>query len=263
MQTRSKKARRHHHILTSLAANSGMTVADLADQLEVSRQTIRRDLDELSSAGRINRTYGGASTPPVGQEPNMVERGRSNVRERMQIAELAMSLVCENDVIMLSGGLTTSVIAQQLSLSFERLQILTNSLSVAAILGKSGASRIVMLPGDYDGSEGCTIGAETLEFIKKFRGDLAFIGGTGIDCNGLYEVHSGLSWVDRAMIAQCTRSAALLTCDKVGNSYFEKICALEDLDYFVTNQPVADKMVRCLEVAQVKLMTPEIAVAAQ
>lgn len=257
MQKRSKKGKRHHHILSSLAANSGMTVADLADQLEVSRQTIRRDLDELSNAGRINRTYGGASTPPVGQEPSVVERGRSNVRERLRIAEQAISLVSENDVIMLSGGLTTSVIAQQLSLSFERLQILTNSLSVATILGKSGASRVVMMPGDYDSAEGCTQGPEALEFIKKFRGDLAFIGATGIDCNGLYEVHTGLSWVDRAMIAQCTRTAALLTSDKVGNAYFEKICGLNDLDYFVTDKPIPDAMARCLHEADVRAMAPK------
>ena len=234
-----------------------MTVADLADQLTVSRQTIRRDLDELSSEGRLNRTYGGASAPPVGQEPSMIERGKFHMQERTLIAERAISLVSENDVVMLGGGLTTSVFAQQLSLSFQRLQILTNSLSVAAIMGKSGASRVVLMPGDYDRNEACTIGAETLEFIKKFRGDIAFIGGSGIDCNGVYEVHSGLAWVDRAMIAQCSRSVALLTADKVGSAYLEKICPLEKLSCFVTDRPIPADMARCVQEAGVKLLTAD------
>lgn len=255
-RTRSKKARRHHQILNTLAANSGVTVADLSDQLAVSRQTIRRDLDELSGEGFINRTHGGASTPPVGQEPNMAERGTFNMRERALIARCAASLVSENDVLMLGGGLTTSVLAQQLAVSFRHLQILTNSLSIATTMGRSGASRVVLLPGDYDGTEACTVGAETLEFISKFRGDIAFIGGSGIDCDGVYEVHSGLSWVDRAMIAQCPRRVAMLPCEKVGKAYFERICPLDDLDYFITDKAVPASMTRCLDDACVTLLTP-------
>lgn len=233
--TKLKKNVRHRHILTSLAANAGMSVSDLSNQLAVSKQTIRRDLDELSERGEISRTYGGASAPAVGIEPNLAERGQTLLAERTQIADLACELFKERDTIMIGGGITAMFCAQAFARSFQRLQIVTNSISVATVMAKSGSHRVILAPGDYDPMEGCVVGAETQAFIDKFRADVAVIGASGLDREGIYEVHTGISWVDRAMLRRSHRGMVVVTDNKMGHSHLEHICPLSSLDMVVTN----------------------------
>ncbi len=252
-----RKKERHRHILTALAANAGMTVTDLAVELLVSKQTIRRDLDELSENGEINRTYGGAASPPVGIEPNLAERGQMMIPERTQIADVAVKMFREGETIMIGPGVSTSFFAQFLAREYQRLQILTNSLSVATIMAKSGSHRVVLIPGDYEPLEGCVTGAETLAFVEKFRADVAVIGASGIDQEGVYEAHSGISWVDRAMLSRSLRNMVLLTDDKFNHPYLEKICSLGDLDALVTNKAPEGQLLSALNDADVSCHLPK------
>lgn len=251
-----KKSERHRLILIALAANSGMTVSDLAEELAVSKQTIRRDLDELSENGEVNRTFGGASSPRVGQEPNLAERGQTKIAERTQISDVASRLIKEGETIMIGAGVTTSYLAQTLARRFQRLQILTNNLSAATILAKSRTHRVILLPGDYDPMEGCVVGSETLAFIDKFRADVAVIGASGIDGEGLYEVHSGIAWVDRVMMRRSNRNIAILPDDRFGHAHLEQICLLSELDDVVTNTRPANGIVEALRRDEVELHYP-------
>ena len=111
----------------------------LPDEFQVTTETIRRDLDELSDRGLISRTYGGAAPRSLIGEPGVLLRAQANVAERQRIALAATSLVKPGDVVMIDAGSTTAFFAAELAKSSHPLTAITNSLGVARALGASEA----------------------------------------------------------------------------------------------------------------------------
>src|SRR5262245_42876539 len=97
----TKKTDRQQRILQELRANTAIRISELAKELGVSGETIRRDLAELGEAGAVNRTYGGAVARPFGAEPNWSERHNLMREERQQMAKVAVGLASPGDVLML------------------------------------------------------------------------------------------------------------------------------------------------------------------
>jgi len=97
------KSDRQARIVAELRTAPTLRVNELAQLLDVSTETVRRDLAELDERGLINRTYGGA-TRPVSFEPALAEREKMMVAERERIAAAAVTLVEANDILMIGGG---------------------------------------------------------------------------------------------------------------------------------------------------------------
>src|SRR5262245_60723650 len=137
MSSRTRRAspeERRERILRDLKLNAAIRVSQLARALGVTTETIRRDLDELSADGTINRTYGGAALPPSQREPAVHERESLHVSERSRVAATAARLVKPGDVLMVDAGSTTLHFARQLASSAGALTVITNSLPVAQTL---------------------------------------------------------------------------------------------------------------------------------
>jgi DNA-binding transcriptional regulator YhcF (GntR family) len=109
---RQSKSERQARIVSELRAAPALRVNDLADRLDVSTETVRRDFTELEERGLINRTYGGAMRP-MSLEPALAEREQLMVAERERIASCAVQLVEDNDILMIGGGATTLHFARQ------------------------------------------------------------------------------------------------------------------------------------------------------
>lgn len=206
--TLSKKDRRQKKILSALDRNPSMRVSELAETLEVSSETIRRDLTHLDNAGRINRTYGGAVRGQV-SEPHLAERLTQHVEARQAIARTAMNLIGEAETIFIGGGATTLHFARALRSTTRRLTVLTPAHRVAAELSENSNIQIMCLPGVYDGKEGLVTGPETLAAIRRFYTPVAFMGASGVDAGGVSEAMLGPSEVYRAMI-ECSQVAYVL-----------------------------------------------------
>lgn len=206
--TLSKKDRRREQILAALDRNPSMRVSELAKTLNVSSETIRRDLSHLNDAGRINRTYGGAVRGQV-SEPHLAERLGQHIGARQSIARLAMSLIGDAETIFVGGGATTLHFARALRSTTRRLTVLTPAHRVAAELSENVNIQIMCLPGIYDGKEGLVTGSETLAAIRRFYTPVAFMGASGVDANGVSEAMLGPSEVYRAMI-ECSQVAYIL-----------------------------------------------------
>src|SRR5262245_47240192 len=112
---RISKRSRHERILMRLANDVAVRISVLAEEFQVTTETIRRDLDDLAERGLISRTYGGAAPRPLIGEPGVQLRARSHVGERQQIAAAAALLVRPGDVIMIDAGSTTALFALELA----------------------------------------------------------------------------------------------------------------------------------------------------
>lgn len=204
----SKKESRQNRIMTALDANPSIRVRELAEMLEVSTETVRRDLSELDDAGRINRTYGGAVRGQV-SEPHLAERLNLHVEARQAIGRAAARLIEGVDTIFVGGGATTLHFVRVLRGIDRQISVLTPALRVAAELSVNPYIQVMCLPGLYEGKEGLVTGPETLESIERFRAPVAVMGASGVDVAGVSEAMLGPSEVYAAMI-RCSEMSYIL-----------------------------------------------------
>jgi DeoR family transcriptional regulator, fructose operon transcriptional repressor len=140
-----KRRNRHERIL-ELLQTSELDIDRLAEMLEVSVATIRRDLGRLAEQGKITRTYGGAVLLLSGLERSLQERALIAKREKEIIAEIASAYVEDGDTLILDAGTTTGALARQLR-RFRNLKIITNGFSVMLALAEAENIEVILLGG--------------------------------------------------------------------------------------------------------------------
>jgi DeoR/GlpR family transcriptional regulator of sugar metabolism len=212
----SKKVARQARILTALDSNPALRVSDLAAQLDVSAETIRRDLTELEERGRITRTYGGAVRSQA-FELALTERLKLKVPERQRIARKAIELVADVDSIFIGGGASTLHFARALSSIDRRLQVITAAFSIAQEMAANPRVQVMALPGLVEAKEGLVFGGETLAAIRKYRPPVAVIGASGITEEGVSEALMSAAQVYTAMIENADETLVLADRTKFGH----------------------------------------------
>lgn len=125
----SKKTRRQDLLLSVLEKNASICVNELADQLDVSTETVRRDLSELDRTGQIKRTYGGA-VRTKSFEPALEERLTQHIAAREKIAHMAVEYVSNSNSLFIGGGATTLLFARALRQTRRQLTVLTPHLAL-------------------------------------------------------------------------------------------------------------------------------------
>lgn len=231
------KAQRHRSILAALATDPTVRISALAATFGVSGETVRRDIEELSRAGAVRRTYGGASIVQAGLQPELSSRERMAVAERARIGAAAAGLVEPGSVVMLDAGSTTTQFARALAARGIAATVLTNSLNAAAELASvpGDGLRVVLCPGDVSAAERGVYGPETEAFLRRFNADLAVIGASGLTEEGPCEAISRAAWVKRAMLARAPRRMLLADSGKFGRGLMECVCRLSELTDLVTD----------------------------
>lgn len=211
----SKKTQRHDRILSVLDANPSIRVNELADELGVSTETVRRDLTELDDTGRIKRTYGGAVRTKT-FEPALSERSLLHVEARETIARLAVERVGDADSLFIGGGATLLHFARALRHINRRLTVLTPAFSIATELSTNPLIEVMALPGIVEPKEGLVIGGETLKCIAQFRTPMAVVGASGVDSNGVSEALLNAAQVYASMINNADETLVLADSSKFG-----------------------------------------------
>jgi DeoR/GlpR family transcriptional regulator of sugar metabolism len=209
------KSDRQARIVAELRATPTLRVNELSALLDVSTETVRRDLAELDERGLINRTYGGAMRP-VAFEPALAEREKLMVEERERIAVAALKLVETNDILMIGGGATTLTFARRLAVERDHLTIITHSFSIAMALASNPFHKVLMLPGQYDAREGLIHGPDTIDALQKYRAHRAFLGASGLTPEGPNDAGVGPGLIYGAMVKRATRATILADHSKFG-----------------------------------------------
>ena len=250
---RLKKAARQRLIVAELSTAATVRTSDLAQRLGVSAETVRRDLEELTGRGVLNRTYGGASGRHVGVQPILDDRSGLAVGERQRIAHRAAALVSAGDVVMIDSGSTTTHFAHALARVADGITVLTNSFGVANALVDQPAVRVIVCPGDFSARERGVYGPETIAFLNRFNADIAFIGASGLSADGPTDVETQACWVKRTMLSRADRTVLLADSSKFDTKRLEVVCAWSALTDFVTDRAPAHDLAQSLDAAGVSL----------
>ncbi len=230
---------RYQRILSLLSSNQLVSANDLAGLLEVSRETVRRDLLELEKKGLIDRVHGGAVLPNKGHEAPFENRREEQIRAKQNIARKAVTLIPSGSSIMVDAGTTTSAFGQALA-KLSGIMVITNSIDIAQTIKASKSDiDLILLGGQMVSDVPATYGELTLSEIKRFNVDLAFIAPVAVHADqGAFSFALKEAEIASTMIAQARESIILCDRTKLGIINRVRIAQTSDINYIVTDSLV-------------------------
>ena len=235
------KEDRQSFILEKLDFDHKVMVMDLAKFLSVTPETIRRDLTEMEMNEQLTRIHGGAvAFSPIHKEMVYEKKMLLHIEEKKKIAKRAAEMIQHGDTIAVDVGSTTVHIADMIE-NVQGLTVLTNSLSAAnrfnlAIEEHRMTGQVIMLPGITNPYQSSVKGTYTVEFLKRFYFNRAFISCGGVTKDAVYDFDMDESLVSETMI-ECSQEAILLTdCSKLNKKSLFEIGPLSNLSKIICNQ---------------------------
>lgn len=251
--------KRRSEILQALRETGSYSIADLAERLSVSTETIRRNLKPLIESGEVIRFHGGILDPGKVEEPPFRRRMQVNRDAKRAIAALAAAAVRDGDSLILDSGTTTTYLAEALS-GHSRLFVVTNSAEIACRLASRNNNRVFMTGGELSGDDAAAFGAASTDFLRQFEVNFAFISVGGITARGdLVDFHLFEAEFARAAMAQAQENWVVADRSKFGRDAPIRICDLSMVDAVVCDgRTTPDFERRCRE-ADIRLLTPDLA----
>lgn len=239
---------RHPQILKIAREDGRVTVDGLAERLGVTPQTIRRDLSDLASSGRLERIHGGAMLPSGVSNIGYEDRQGINASAKQAIARACAAEIPDNASVFLNIGTSTEAVARELT-GHRNLMVLTNNMNVANILAANSGCEIILVGGVLRRSDGGLVGDLTTAMIERFKFDIAVIGCSALDCDGdLLDFDFQEVNVSRTIMRQARRTFLVADAHKFQRSAPVRIASLEMVDVFYTDAPPpAPLAARCRE----------------
>lgn len=226
-----------------------MNVLDMAEKLDVSTATIRRDLNELEQRGMIRRIHGGAVLASVSTtfEYQYHDKVALRMEEKKRIAIFAAEEVQDGDAIFLDSGTTTYQIASLLG-SKKNLTVITYDMSIASILNNHTSAQIIVTGGIVRPYYNVLLGSITEAFIQNMMVDKVFISADAIHQNfGISNANYIESGVKSLLVKAGKKVILVADRTKFGKVAVSKFCDLEDIDLLITDKEVSQDMVTAIQ----------------
>jgi len=228
------KEERRQYILDKIKLNRKVLSTNLSTELNVSEDTIRRDLNELSNNGLIKKVHGGA-LPLENKAPSYDERSNYNLEEKNIIAKKAVSLIKEGQVIIMSGSTTNLQLAKIIP-SDINATIYTYSLPIAIQLTEHSSIEIIFIGGKLNKRAQVTVGLDVVASISQLRADLCFMGTGGIDiAKGMTEPNWEVSHIKRIMIDASDQVVVLCANNKINEVKRYPVTPINDINTIITD----------------------------
>lgn len=224
-------------------------VVFLSNQLKVTPETIRRDLEYLEEKGAVKRVHGGAILNQTNiSETNFLVRESINIREKELIALEACKVVSNGDFIAMDVSTTNTEISKQLVKNFHKLSILTNSLVIATILSENPDFSIFLPSGKLINSELCIVGASCISYINQFHIDTFFMSVSGISLEkGLMDYGYGEFEVKMAMYQNAINKFVVADHTKFETTAMLRISNVKSVNGIITDPMISPSVVKKYE----------------
>lgn len=228
------KAERHKYIMTRLIEDQKVVTTDLALALDLSEDTIRRDLNELDNKNLLEKVYGGA-IQSAEKPADVFDIVIAAEEEKKKIVTKALSLLHDGQVVIMSGGSTNLVFAKLIP-SDLKATIYTYSLPIAMQLSQHPNIDLIFIGGKMQKNAMVTIGMDVIQVLSKIKADICFIGASSINVKqGLTEVGYEVSIVKKAMIESSDKVVSMFASSKLNTKMPHIVCDLNQLDTIVTD----------------------------
>lgn len=248
-------AERQQKILRRARRAGRVEVATLADELAVTGETVRRDLDALERQGLIRRVHGGAL--PVERlrfESGVSERLATMAPEKERIGKAALDHLPREGAILVDAGTTTARFAESIPDDRE-MTVVTNALPIALSLSARPRLTVLTVGGRVRGRTLAQVDRWALRSLSEIRVDVAFLATNGVSvAGGLTTPDLAEATVKEAMVTAANRVVLLADHTKVGDDQFCRFADISQVDVLVTDTGLADDQARLLTDAGVEVV---------
>ncbi len=229
-----------------LRLNGAVRIAELSGLLEVSQNTIRRDLRRLSDQGALRLTHGGAvlnENIPMGMP--LGEREVHFIEEKRRIGQKAIELIPDDSAVLLDAGTTTEQIAQAIR-DRSGLTVITNALNIILRLADANGIVSVSTGGVLNPITKCFSGFHAEQFLSQFHADVAFISAGGVTERGLTNTNAVEVQIKRTMIEISDIVVVAVTHDKIGRVSLSPFAELDSVDVILTDEKADPRIIESI-----------------
>jgi DeoR family fructose operon transcriptional repressor len=247
-------AERKRKIVEVVTEEGGRSVAELAEDLEYSKATIRRDLKELEKNGLIERSHGGAvPVTSVGREQTYQQKEVQNLEAKRAIASRAVQEIHTGQVVFFDAGTTTMQLAKQAPRDGSFLAV-TNSPRLAVELGEED-TEVKLTGGTLRSRTRALVGPTAESFMERMNFDLLFLATNAVHDDGtLTTPNEDEARMKELMTEKCSRVVLVADRSKLGNRSFVTFAHLDDVDTFITDSPLEGPELEPFEAAGVDVV---------
>jgi DeoR family transcriptional regulator of aga operon len=232
---------RRREIVRRLYLMRYVEARELAAELAVDASTIRRDLDALSRAGRMQRTHGGARLLSGAVDLPYEIKRRERLVAKQAIGRAAAELIGDGESVVLDSGSTTYELATQLH-ARQELTIVTNDLRIAQLVASFPGVRLLVSGGEVVRSTYTLVGDRAVAFFQELSVDRAFLGADAIDTGGITNTNTIEIPLKRAMLAAAHTTAVVADSSKFGRRALVRVAAIGEVDRVITDGELPDEL---------------------
>jgi DeoR/GlpR family transcriptional regulator of sugar metabolism len=247
---------RRNKILEYVKLNSRANVTELAQKLEVTDATIRRDLLLLENEGLIHRTHGGVikrENLALWQTTSMEERLISYKEEKDRIADFVSQIIQDHESIMIDNGSTTLCVAEKL-LFKNNLLVVTNSPEIAKILLKKAENKVLLIGGEMMQTTYSLVGPIAESELRRIRTDRAIIGVSALHPrDGLFSADPQEGAVKQLMIMNAQETIVVADSSKINNRALHLFNDYTGVSELVTDKNISKEAIAAIQKNGVKV----------
>ncbi|ROO84918.1 DeoR family transcriptional regulator [Actinocorallia herbida] len=227
-------AERREHLLGLLARQGKVVAKDVAAELGISEDSVRRDLRDLAAEGLCHRVYGGA-LPVSPAVADYAARQTVTPDGKRKVAAAAAALIRPDSALILDGGTTALAVAESLPPELA-CTVITHSPTIAAALVAHPKAEIFLLGGRIFKHSAVACGAAAVEAAQQISADLCFLGVTGVHPEaGLTTGDADEAAMKRALAARAADTHILASSEKIGTASRFRVLPLEAVTTVITD----------------------------
>jgi len=245
---------RQRRLLEVVQSQVTISVEDLANQLDVTPQTVRRDVKLMEESRLLARYHGGVGLPSSVENIDYTQRQILNIEGKRRIAAAVAERVRPGSSLLINIGTTTEEVARAL-MHHQGLHVVTNNLHVAAILASQPSCEVIVAGGVVRGRDRAIVGEATVDFIRQFKVDIGIIGVSSIEPDGtLRDFDPREVKVAQAIVEQSREVWLVADQAKFDRQALVRITHLSQIDKLFCDAPPPPGLANILAEAQVEVV---------
>lgn len=246
-------SKRHRDILRLLEQDGTVAIAELARKLNVSLETVRRDIRPLAGNGSLVKMHGAVSLPSIVGEAPFEKRMRENSEAKKAIAAAVAGTIRDGDSIMMDTGTTTSFLAREL-LGHRRLTVVTNSSDVARTLATVNDNRVYMAGGELRSDNGAAFGTTAIDFVGRFSVTHAVISTGAVNADGMMDYDLEEAEFARMVLTRGQRALVVTDHSKFGRPGLVKVAGFDAITELATDKTPPPDIAEALRTAGAEIL---------
>lgn len=255
---------RYQKVLDLMKVDGSVKVSELKKKLDVSSETIRRDLENMEAKGLIRRARGGAflNGEPGQKSSHLVytpfeQREQENMDNKREIAEFAAAMIQEGESIALDSGTTSFALARALKNKFRSLTVVTNSLAIVNELYDAKGITLIVTGGVFRPEEDAFVSDIAGMIFSKLNIDIFFLTTCGISVDrGITYQRMDEILVQERMMEASSRTIVITDSSKLGTNSLVKMCDIDKISMIITDSRASKEQITLFSEAGIPIIKP-------